>query len=268
MRETQKTGLSNMAPNTPDIRMREFGFSEANIREGKWSLVALVLLGTSLGGVFLWYFLDARIGKALVAIGMHLLICVPSFALVLVLINRRLRKWKVLIYDDKLVKQCGKTEHTPFWKDVTGIKTVRNKSGSVVQIRLWTNKPKMSMCLGGFSGMDDLATLITARTPEGTELREKRYRLNWWQDALVGLLVMAVAAAVVMFILASIGSKAVGMFAILAVLSLGLGLFLLLFRPMTRDDLGFKWIELIVGIGMLIVGIYMLICLLATGRIL
>jgi hypothetical protein len=79
------------------------------------------------------------------------------------------------------------------------------------------------------------------------------------------VLVAGVPTVAAMFVLASIGSKAPGIFVILAVLALGL--FLLVFRPLTKCDLGFKWIEFIGGIGMLILGIYMLTCLLTLGGV-
>ena len=253
-----------MAPDTPDIQMREFGFSETTIRQGNRNLVAFVLLCAFVNAAFAWHFFDFRIEEALIVAGICILTFGPFFAIEAILLSRRSRKLKVLVHEDRIVKQCGKKQRTLLWKDIAGIKTVRSRRGGVAQITLYPKKPKIPIYLHGFRDMEDLANLMRERTSEGVVLCEKRSKLDW-QNPFVCMLVGGVPTVVAIFIIASMGSKAMDIFAILFALSVGL--LLLVFRPFTKFDLGFKWIELIAGIGMLILGIHMLRCLLTLGRI-
>ncbi len=238
---------------------REFGYSETFIREGNRNLALLFPLFVFVGGACVWYISDftMEIEEAAVVAGIPITALGAVLAIEKALLNRRLRKLRVFIYDDKLVKQCGKKQHILMWNDIAGMKTIHKRSGAVFQINLYPNKPDIPMHLHGFRDMDGLAALIKERTPEGAKFHEKRWKLDW-QNPLVSMLVAGVPTMVIMFVLLSMGNKAVvEILTILAALSFGL--FLLASRPLTKSDIGFKWIELIVGVGMLVIGTYLLI---------
>jgi len=199
-----------------------------------------------------------------VIVGIPLLICGIIMAIEIPLINRRLRKLKVFIYEDKLVKQCGKKHQILLWNDIARINIDEKKNGVVASIRLYPKKPKIAMYLYGFREMEDLANLIKERTSDSVLLQEKRWKLDW-QNPFVGVLAGGVPTMVVMFIIASMGSKAMDIFAIL--FSLLVGLWLLMFRPLTKFDVCNKWVELTLVAVLLILGIYGLICFLLVGKI-
>ena len=181
--------------------MREFAFSVTNPREKYIFLLVFELMGISLGGMLIWFvynFIDSKAFAA--AIIIHLFIFVPAFLILTVLGDRRSRKWKVCVYEDKIVKQCGKNQHTLLWNDVAKVKTLRRKSG-VFQVKLWTNKSKSLICLGGFKDMDDLANVIREKAPQDAVLRDKYSRLNRWQEMLVGVLLIGSIASVTLFII-------------------------------------------------------------------
>lgn len=238
---------------------REFGHSEAFIREGSRNLALLFPFFLFVGGACVWYISDFTmgIGEAAVVAGIPTTALGVVLAVEKALLNRRIRKMSVSVYADKLVKQCGKKQHVLLWNDIAGMKTIHKRSGAVFQIGLYPNKPDIPMHLHGFRDMDDLAALTKERIHEGAKFHEKRWKLDW-QNPLVSMLVAGVPTMVIMFVLLSMGSEAV--VEILTILvALSFGLYLLASRPLTKSDLGFKWIELIVGIGMLILGIYLLI---------
>lgn len=213
---------------------------------------------------FALYFSNFRIEKALVAVGITILILGTIMAIETPLINRRLRKLKVFIYEDKLIRQCGKKQQILLWMDIARIKTVENKNGVVAQIKIYPKKLKMAMYLHGFQEMEDLANLIIERMPNSVLHQEKRWKLDW-QRPFINMLVAGLPAMVIMFIIASMGSKAMDIFAIVVAL-LG-GLCLLIIRPLTKLNVFSKWVELILGIVLLVLGIYALINFLLSGKI-
>ncbi|OHB84324.1 MAG: hypothetical protein A2Z38_08440 [Planctomycetes bacterium RBG_19FT_COMBO_48_8] len=243
--------------------MREFGYSETFIREGNRGILIFGLFLVPFLVIFALYVSNFRIEKALIPLGFTLLIFGIIIAIEIPLINRRLRKLRILIDEDKLVKQCGKKQQIFLWKDIARIKTVENKNGVVAQIKIYPKKPKMAMYLHGFREMENLANLIKERTSDSVVHLEKRWKLDW-HNPFVGLLLGGVPTVVIMFIVASMGSKAGDIFAI--VCALLVGLWILMFRPLTKLNASSKWVELVFGIVLLGIGIYALIYFLFVGK--
>ena len=198
------------------------------------------------------------------AVGIILLIFGVIMAIEMPLINWRLRKLKLFIDEDKIVKQCGRKQQIYLWKDIAKIKTVENKNGGVAQIKIYPKEHKMAMYLHGFGQMQTIANLVKERTFDSALHQEKRYKLDW-QNPFVSLLVAGVPTMVIMFVIASMGNKAMDIFAIVCSLSVGFGL--LMFRPMTKFDVCNKWVESVLGIILIVLGIYGLICFLFAGKI-
>jgi hypothetical protein len=213
---------------------------------------------------FALYVSNFRIEKAMVAAGIAILIFGIIMTIEIPLINRRLRKLKVFIYEDKLIRQCGKNQQILLWTDIARIKTVENKNGVVTQIKIYPKKPKMVMYLHGFQEMEDLANLIIERMPDSVMRQEKRWKLDW-QNPYIGVLVGGLPTMVIMFIIVSMGSKAMDIFAIVFALLVGSGC--LIFRPLTKVNACNKWVESILGFILLSLGFYALIYFLLFGKI-
>ena len=243
--------------------MKEFGYSETFIREGNRGILFFGLFLVPFLAIFALYLSNFRIEKALIPLGFTLLIFGIITAIEIPLINRRLRKLRILIDEDKLVKQCGKKQQIFLWKDIARIKTVENKNGVVAQIKIYPKKPKMAMYLHGFREMENLANLIRERTSDSVVHMEKRWKLDW-QNPFIGLLVGGVPTMVIMFIVVSMGSKAGDIFAVAMAFIVSLGI--LIFRPMTKLNSSSKWVELVFGIVLLGIGIYAIIYFLLFGK--
>jgi len=243
--------------------MREFGYSETFIREGNRGILIFGLFLVPFLAIFALYLSNFRIEKALIPLVFTLLIFGIITAIEIPLINRRLRKLRILIDEDKLVKQCGKKQQIFLWKDIARIKTVENKNGVVAQIKIYPKKPKMAMYLHGFREMENLANLIRERTSDSVVHMEKRWKLDW-QNPFIGLLVGGVPTMVIMFIVVSMGSKAGDIFAVAMAFIVSLGI--LIFRPMTKLNSSSKWVELVFGIVLLGIGIYAIIYFLLFGK--
>jgi len=243
---------------------KEFGFSETFIRKGNRTILVSILYIIFVAVGFSLYLSNFQIKKTLFVVGYALLITGTIIAIEIPLINRRLRKLKVLIDEDKLIRQCGKKQQIFLWKDITKIKIVKKKGGIVIQIKIYPKKAIMATYIHGFQEMEDLAGLIKERTSnKGVVHMEKCWKLDW-QNPYVGVLVGGLPTMVIMFIIASMGSKAMDIFAIIVAL-LG-GLCLLIIRPLTKLNVINKWVESIVGIVLLGLGIYALIYYLLFGK--
>lgn len=245
-------------------QMREFGISETFIREGHRRLLVYFCFLIFFLLTFALYFTNFRIEKALSAVGIPILILGTISIIEHYLFNRRRRKLKVLINEDRLIMQCGKKQHIFLWKDITRIKTVEKKNGIVTQVKIYPKRAIMATYIHGFEEMENMANLIRERTSDTVLHQEKRWKLDW-QNPYIGLLVGGLPTMVITFIVASTGSKAMHIFAV--AFALLTGLCFLIIRPLTKLDVFSKWIELFFGIALLSLGIYALIYFLLFGRI-
>lgn len=243
--------------------MREFNFSETFIWEMLRRGLALVLFLLFFIPAFALYISNFRIKEILLPAGITILVFGIIWTIEILLINRRLRKLKVLIYDDKLVKQCGKKQQVLTWEDIARIVTIKDNKGVTVYIRLYPKKRKV-VYLRGFRQMEELASLIKGKSPSEVLLREKHWRFNW-KNPFVGIIAGGVPAVIIMFIIASMGNKAMDVFAIL--FALCVGLLVLMFRPLTKWDVCNRCVEIILGAVLLFLGFYGLICFLLSGKL-
>jgi hypothetical protein len=241
----------------------EFGFSEASIRKGNILILVLILFLLPFLVIFALYLSHLDIKATLVAVSYTILIFGIITAIEIPLMNRSMRKLKVFVDKDKLIRQCGKRKQILLWTDIARIKTVEKKNGVVAQIKIYPKKPNMAMYLHGFQQMENLAYLIKERTSDSVVHQEKRWKLDW-QNPYVVMLVGGVPTMVVMFIVASMGSKAGDVFAVSMGFIVGLGI--LKFRPMTKHNASIKWVELFFGIALLGLGIYALIYYFLFGK--
>ena len=242
---------------------REFGFSETFIREGYKRILVCTIFLIFVLLAFALYITNFRIEKALVGVGYTLLITGTILAIEIPLINRRQRKLKVVIDEDKLIRQCGKKQQIFLWKDITRIKIVEKKNGVVAQIKIYPKKAMMATYIHGFQEMENIANIIRERTSDSVPHQEKRWKLDW-QSPYVGILVGGLPTIFMMFIISSMGSKAMDIFAIVVAL-LGGSCFLII-RPLTKLDVCNKWVESVLGIILLGLGIYSLIYFLLFGK--
>ena len=247
--------------------MREFSCAETFIKQtNRLFLIFFCVIAVCLV-IFALYFSNFRIERALIAAGKTLLFAGIIFFIEILLINRRLRKLKVLIYEDKLVRQCGKKQNVLIWNDITGIKMFEKKNGDVAVIRLFLKNPKRTIYLSGFREMEDMANHIKERISNNVPLEEKRWKLDWQSPSKIALIMVPVmiVTMIVMAVICSMGSKVIDIFAIS--FAFAVGLILLIFRPLAKCDIFNKWIDLAFGAVLIIAGLYGLIEFLSSGKL-
>ena len=190
-----------------------------------------------------------EIKEALLCSGYVLLILAVIWIVEISLLFRRQRKIKAFIYDDKIVKQCGRHENSISWHNVTQIKIRENNKGEIVNIVIRGND-KTSILLFGLNEMRKLADLIRERLSDDVLVKTKKNRF----DLRIHGIIAAVGTMFFMAIITSFGDKAKDIFAVLV--AFGTSFFLLLYRPLTKSDAGLKWIEIILSLILLLLGIY------------
>lgn len=232
---------------------REFEINKTSIWEKKRTILVITVLFIFFIVAFALYVSEFRMQKALTSVGITVLILGTISAIEIPLLNRRMRKLKVLIDEDRLIIQCGKKQQIFLWKDITRIKVVEKRNGVITQIKIYPKKAIMATYIHGFQEMENIANLIRERTSDTVLHQDKRWKLDW-QNPYVGILVGGLPTMVVIIIIASMGSKAMDIFAIVVAL-LG-GLCLLIIRPLTKLNVFSKWVELILGTYLLVLGIY------------
>jgi hypothetical protein len=190
-----------------------------------------------------------EIKEALLCSGYVLLIMVSIFSVEMPLMFRRQRKIKAFIYNDKIVKQCGRHENSISWQNVVQIKIRENNKGEIVNIQIQGND-KTSILLFGLNEMRKLSDLVRERLPGDALVKTKKNRF----DLRIHGIIAAVGTFFFMAIITSFGDKAKDIFAVLA--AFGTSLFLFLYKPLGKSDAGLKWIEIILSLILLLLGIY------------
>jgi Ca2+/Na+ antiporter len=228
----------------------QFDFSEDNFKKKSLDVFLPVLIVCMF--VFALFITGFKIKEALLCSCPVLLTAFIVWILEKPLIRRSLRKIKAFIHNDKIVKQCGKHENSIPWDNIARIKIRENRKGEIVHIQI-RGKDKSILCLGGLNEMGKLAGLIRDRIPDNVLVNTKRNRFE--PGIIVAITVVCVT--IFMIIIASLGDKAMDVFA--SLFWLVASLFLLLYRPLSKSDTGLKWIEIVCSLLLMLLGIHGLI---------
>jgi hypothetical protein len=238
----------------------QFDFSEDTIRKiNRNTLFSLPVLLVFLIG-FTLIITGFKVKEALWVWFITSLFISVTTAVEIPLINRKHRKIRVLIDNDKLVKQCGRNENHLLWDNISRVKIRENNRGEILSIIIKA-KDKMSLWLFGLNEMEKLAGLIKERMPADASLNTKRNRL----DMRVTGIISAVITVTLMTLIALLGNKAMDIFALFA--AFGTSGFLLSYRPLSKMDADLKWIEIGCALFLILLGICGLISFLQTGRL-
>jgi hypothetical protein len=244
---------------TEDVYQFDFSEDQANNRYRNILFVFIPAMIVCVIGFGL-FITDFQVKKVLLCTFPALLIMFVIIVIEKPLVYRSLRKIKAFVNNDKIVKQCGKHENSIRWDNITKLKISKNRKGEIVRIQL-RKKDKTVLWLGGLNEMERLAGLIRERVPDDILMNTKSSRLD---IRIMGIAVIFITFIIVA-IIASFGSKAMDIFAIVA--AFAVPLYLLLFRPLSKICISSKWFEIIISLLMLMWGIYGLVIFLISGRL-
>ena len=231
--------------------MYEFSISESCFKRGYYW--AFMCLGS------LWFFsfvLILYLEHFVITIrlfrdwGVVLLLIAFVLGIELPLMFRVFRQGKVLIDEEKLIKQCGSKQESLFWGDIAKIRLQKDVNGSLLRIKVYGKHGKM-LFLGGFNEMEKIAALTREKVPNEVLFQERQYSSDWLHPAY------GVATGVVsipfMGLIFWLTGDAVAIYSFS--LSLAVGSILLILRPLTKENLSFKWFEIITAAVLMILGI-------------
>lgn len=237
----------------------QFDFSEYKAKKNNRDIFFVFIpLLIVCGAGFCLYITGFQVKQALPIFCYTSLMLLVIFAIEIPLIQRRMRKIKAFIYNDRVVKKCGKHENSIPWDNVAQVKIIEDNKGETVHIRL-RGKDKAIIWLYSLNEMGKLAGLIRQRIPSDISVNTKRNRL----DGRIVIVTTAVGAFIVMALITSLGAKARDIFAVLFVLVTSC--LLLLFRPLSRSGVSPKWLETVFILLMFMLGIYGLVSFLRSG---
>jgi hypothetical protein len=230
----------------------QFGFSEDKAKKNNRDIffVFLPLLIVCMAGSAL-YITGFQVKKVLPIIRDASLISLVIFAVETPLLRRSQRKIKAFIYDDRIVKKCGKQENSMSWNNITRVKIIEYR-GETVHIRL-RGKDKATLWLFGLNEMEKLADLIRQRMPSDILVHTRKHKLSFRLTGVTSVVVATVA----MMSIASLGMKVMEVFFISFVL--GVSLFLFSYRPFSKTDASLKWPEIVLCLLLFMLGIYGLV---------
>ncbi len=226
--------------------MTEFNFSENFIRQRKRLTLTIFLCLFMLA----FFITGLKTGRILISC-ITCLILVGIVTIEQRLIFRSLRKMKVIVYGDQLIKQAGNKKQTVLWDDIVKIKRRLKPYGTVDLVRIY-QKTGSVIYIYGFTGMDEIDELIRQKVEGKVLLQTKRQRLNW--DSALGSILAAFAAATVTVVIGFAGHGALNVFGISV--AIGTGSWLLFLKPMSKTNLSLRWFEIILGVGLISLGIY------------
>lgn len=158
--------------------MRQFDFSETAPKRRTRSLVITLLVCALYVSLFAHLATDIATGMILKAIGITAVWVLIIFVVEFPLINRSMRAMKVLVYDDKIVKQYRRGEQSLSWVEVVRVKLTKNPAGDCIYIKMW-GKDKKTVHLGDFEQMQDIARLIRENIAEDVAVETKQNKIDY-----------------------------------------------------------------------------------------
>jgi len=140
--------------------MNEFSFSEKLMNKRHRRVLICIFLIWLFSFIYVLYLEDfvvtARAFKTWGFVGIQLAVII---GIMFPLIRRSLLKMKVLIDEDKLVKQLGKKQQSILWGDIARVRLREDVNGTLLNIKVY-GKRRTKLFLWGFNEMEEIARLI------------------------------------------------------------------------------------------------------------
>jgi hypothetical protein len=233
--------------------MKEFIFSEDYRKVNRLLFILFPVTAVCMFG-FALFLSGFRFWSSLAVTGTVLIIMSLLYAVEIPLLKRSMRGMKVLVDDERLIKQCGKRHNTVLWENICKIKLREDPKGHLGYIELH-QKNKKTIWLGGFNEMDVIADFIKDKISDDVLIETKRQKFA--QNTLLFVVLIAFGTTAVLVIIASMGDMAFESFSMLC--SFCMGFWLLIYRPLTKINLRWKWWEIVLALISLACGISLLL---------
>lgn len=110
-------------------------------------------------------------------------------------VKKSQKRSKVMIDDEKLIRQSGGRYKQILWPDITKIKTINNYKGNVHSIKLFDqNRGTIYLC--GFWDMEGILSRIKENIGDNVTTVMKKFRLDWEDPLLVFAIIIGTIALI------------------------------------------------------------------------
>lgn len=206
------------------------------IMVGTWGLIIfMMLIDPNRTGSFWSFFITISM---LLGIGW-----VFGFGLGFIFLYMMMKKLKgcsVRFYEDRLVRKMSHRSEVHYFKDLTNIKIMKGPSGENINIRL--KFKRKDVLFHGFDQMEDIEEIIKEFKPEGSCLKEKTWKHNYYLPHWYCIFFIGALALYIPFILWGQDKL---QYAVMVV-ELGLIGYFLIKRPAKRSmNKYFGWVDFV-----------------------
>jgi hypothetical protein len=234
--------------------MQQFDFSENGLKKRQRFLWIMILASEPCILLVILLTTDIRTGMLVTPFAVAAVLTVSLVAVQMRSMNKSMRAMRVLVDDAGIVKRHAGGEQSLAWKDVVGVDVRENPQGDCVYIKV-RSKEKNSVHLLGFERMYEIAELIRQNVSDHVAVETRRGKMDH-ESPVWGILGGAVALVAIAF-----GRVRGAHFDDIFEFALcgAVALYLLVYRPMTKSNAGWKRFEILCGLCMMLIAIRMLI---------
>jgi len=233
--------------------MQQFNYSENNLKKRQRFLLIMVLVSGPCIFMLIKLTYDIKTSILVTACAITAVLAVTLLAVQMRLMKKNMRAMRVLVEDTKIVKIHSGGEQSLAWEDIDSVYIRKNSRGDCAYIKI-QSKEKNSLYLRDFERMYEIAELIRQKVPDHTTAQTTRRKIDYKSLIyfILGVAVVLVAAA---FGRAR-GAHSGDIYEF--VFSAGIAFYLLIYRPMTKYNAGWKRYEILLCIFMTLNVIYRL----------
>ncbi|WP_461205807.1 hypothetical protein [Clostridium sp. DL1XJH146] len=230
---------------------KTFKFSEETIKQRKKLMIVMAII-MLVAIVFFSIFLSSideikNIWLFIKIISVMAAIMIIEIVIVSRIMFKKLRTMEIIVTEKTFVRQGGKFIEAISFNDLIRVKVSTEPSGKIAFIKLKTRKKSFS--ISGFESMDILVENIKEKLEDSSILIIKKWKVNWNNpitSVIAGIITMIIIALLMRFSLSKY--EIFNRFLII-----GFALFLLIYRPISRNSgKRFRILELVSGILMLV----------------
>ena len=235
--------------------MIEFNYSKTVLKKRYHILLLVFLICPLLLFGFGLYLTNFDLEKSLILTLKTTVMLALTITLVVALISPSLKKMKIIIADDQIIKKSGKIQQSVFWPDIQKVKIIKNYTHQIVDISIIPNK-KPALSVNGFEQMDKIAHLIQNHIDDQIQVQIKQFKYNYLHPAF--LVFVMISTVLVLGLIHS-----AGLFEIfIPVFAFTVGFGILIFGPARKANMNIRWFEILMGILLIACSLFLTLCFL------
>jgi hypothetical protein len=230
--------------------MEEFGISERYMKRRNRTLLTAVICSLFAVGILLLMISGGDTERAFFAWIVTVVIFVIIAGIEIPILNLQVRRLKLFIDDEGLIKKRGEKDQIFLWEYITKIIRKERPNGDILFIDLYQGESNPTR-LEGFEDMEYIDEVIQDNVNERIEISTKKMLVNWNKPHFVALTTFAV---IILVGFVSLGGEVV-LNAFFLMFFFGMGIWLIIKNPIAKLMVSPKWIDTGMGLILIIVSV-------------